>query len=130
MIIRLGCVLAACCLFASCGKGPAPAASDEPIAGADGGQPGDGDALETRPTAGESTLDAPNAQSPIGEADINAALERMTRALRKYSFERRRVPQNFAELVAAGYVDDAPPPPSGHAFAIQPKTMQVILVKE
>ena len=59
-----------------------------------------------------------------------AALAELTQALRKYSFEHQRLPKSFSEVVAAGYVKDMPPAPAGRRFEIDPKTVQVVLVKQ
>jgi hypothetical protein len=58
---------------------------------------------------------------------MTAVLEELTQALRKYSAERRRVPASLNELVAAGYIQNLPPPPAGQAFAIDAKNVRVIL---
>ena len=59
-----------------------------------------------------------------------AALGELTQALRKYSFEQRRLPKSFSEVVAAGYVKSLPQTPPGRKFAIDAKTVQVVLVKQ
>ena len=63
-------------------------------------------------------------------ADLAATLGNLTQALRKYSFEHQRLPKAFSEVVAAGYVKDMPQAPAGQKFAIDAKTVQVILVKQ
>jgi len=65
-----------------------------------------------------------------GEADLSAVLHDLTQAVRKYSIERRQKPKTFNEVVAAGYVRNLPEPPRGQRFEIDPKTMQVVLVKQ
>ena len=67
------------------------------------------------------------AAAPIATA---TDLAELTQALRKYSFEKQRVPKTFGEIVAAGYVKDLPPAPPGKKFAVDPKTVQVVLVKQ
>ena len=57
-------------------------------------------------------------------------LAELTQVLRKYSFEHQRLPKSFNEVVAAGYVKDMPQAPSGKKFEIDPKTVQVVLVKQ
>jgi membrane-bound lytic murein transglycosylase B len=78
---------------------------------------------------------APATQStPAAEAanpaDMTATLATLTQALRKYSIENKRVPATFEELITAGYVSNPPPAPPGQKFAVNPKGVQVILVKQ
>ena len=66
----------------------------------------------------------------IGDnADMNAVLSQLTQAVRKYSFERRRMPKTLDEVVAAGYVSAMPKPPAGQRFTLEPKTVEVVLTK-
>ena len=65
-----------------------------------------------------------------GEADMDAVLRNLTQAVRKYSVERKQVPKTFSEVVAAGYVQHLPTAPPGKKFEIDPKTRQVVLVKQ
>jgi hypothetical protein len=65
-----------------------------------------------------------------GEADMGAVLRDLTQALRKYSVEHKQVPKTFSEVVAAGYVQHLPEAPPGKKFEIDPKTMQVVVVKQ
>jgi hypothetical protein len=61
------------------------------------------------------------------EADLESVLAGLTQALRKFCAEKRQVPASLNELVAAGYVKGLPPPPRGKHFAIDRKTLKVIL---
>ena len=61
---------------------------------------------------------------------MSMVLGQLTQGLRKYSFEHRRVPGSFNELVAAGNLGTIPAPPPGKKFAVDPKAMQVVLVKQ
>ena len=70
------------------------------------------------------------ARSDLSGAQLSAALAELTQALRKYSFEHRRLPKTFSEVIAAGYVNNMPPAPPGKKFEIDPKTVQVVLVKQ
>jgi len=104
--------------LAGCGKPsetsrPAPISKTEPAQGA-----GSGEATATEQAANDA------------EAALNAALGELTQALRKYSFERQRVPKTINELVAAGYLKNMPLAPQGRKFEIDPKTVQVVLVKQ
>ena len=79
------------------------------------------------PVAKPAVSTAPVAQ---GEADMSAVLHDLTQAVRKYSIERKLKPKTFNEVVAAGYVQKLPEPPHGKKFEIDPKTTQVVLVKQ
>ena len=81
--------------------------------------------------SGQSAADAPAlVRSEVAGAELAAALGQLTQALRKYSFEHRRLPKTFNEVVAAGYVNNMPQAPPGKKFEIEPKTVQVVLVKQ
>jgi predicted small lipoprotein YifL len=76
---------------------------------------------------------APTATAPAtadAPADMSAVLAQLTQDLRKYSFEHRHVPASFSELTAAGIRGPIPVAPAGKQFAIDAKTMQVVLVKQ
>ena len=81
---------------------------------------------------GKSAADAPAgiARSEASGAELAAALGELTQALRKYSFEHQRLPKTFNEVVAAGYVNNMPQAPPGKKFEIEPRTVQVVLVKQ
>jgi len=70
------------------------------------------------------------ARAGATDSESAAALGELTQALRKYSFEHHRLPKAFSEVVAAGYVKNMPQPPPGRKFEIDPKTIQVVLVKQ
>jgi hypothetical protein len=107
-------------LLAGCGKSPATS-RPIPVPTTESGQ-------------GERTATAPAAEQTAvangSEAALNAALGELTQALRKYSFEHQRVPKAIGEVVAAGYVKNMPQPPSGKKFAVDAKTVQVVLVNQ
>ena len=77
-----------------------------------------------------ATAAASLGRSSASDAELAAALGELTQALRKYSFEHRRVPKTFSKVVAAGYVKNMPQAPPGKKFEIDPKTVQVVLVKQ
>jgi len=82
---------------------------------------------------GRHSENSPSAPAPAAEAsgaELAAALGELTQALRKYSFEHHRLPKTFNEVVAAGYVNNVPQAPPGKKFEIDPKTVQVVLVKQ
>ncbi len=81
------------------------------------------------PAAGTAAPTAPSvADGPaIAEADVSAILEEMTQALRKFSFEKKRLPGSIDELVTAGYLGAKPTAPGGKRFTIDPKEARVVL---
>jgi len=87
----------------------------------------------TEPAPGEKTAPPMTADATLAnasEAALNAALAELTQALRKYSFEQQRVPKTIGEVVAAGYLKNMPQAPHGKKFAIDAKTVQVVLVNQ
>jgi len=92
--------------------------------------------VSTEPIQGERTDGAPAREqtdarhSNASEAALNAALAEMTQVLRKYSFEHQRVPKTIGEVFSAGYMKTMPQAPPGKRFGIDPKTVQVVLVKQ
>ena len=62
--------------------------------------------------------------------NLKASLGQMTQAARKFSFDLRRQPKNFSEVVQAGYVVGVPTPPAGKKFELDSKTHQVVLVNQ
>lgn len=84
-------------------------------------------------TSGEtSTAPSPIPQrtTDLDSKELEVALAELTQVLRKYSFEHQRVPKTFNEVVAAGYMKGVPQAPPGKKFEIDPKTVQVVLVKQ
>lgn len=82
---------------------------------------------------------ATNAVMPVATAgsgassdavDLAALLGELTQALRKYSFEHQRLPKTFDELAGAGYVKNLPQAPAGKRFEIDPKKVQIVVVKQ
>lgn len=59
--------------------------------------------------------------------DPAEALNTLTHAVRRYSAEKRRVPGNLQELLAAGYVTSLPAPPPGKKFVINAARVEVVL---
>ena len=123
-------------LLFGCGKRPETSAS-APASGAHAGQSDAAASAAGQPGAADgSEKAAPNAtptalaRSDLSGAELSAALVELTQALRKYSFEHRRLPKTFSEVIAAGYVNNMPPAPPGKKFEIDPKTVQVVLVKQ
>ena len=116
-------------LLAGCGKSRessphTPASTTDP---SQGGKSDAATATEQPSVANGSTAVA---RSGASDTEIAAALAELTQALRKYSFEHQRMPKTFGEVVAAGYVKQMPQAPAGKKFEIDPKTVQVVLVKQ
>jgi len=65
--------------------------------------------------------------APASTANTDAALANLTQAVRKFSFEQRRMPKSLQEVIAAGYVSPVPQAPPGKKFVLDPKTVQVVL---
>ena len=59
-------------------------------------------------------------------ADVQGTLGLLTDAVRKYCVEQRKVPSTIEEVIAAGYIRNAPAPPPGKKFAINSRR-EVIL---
>jgi hypothetical protein len=76
------------------------------------------------------TPDAAPRPTEADPQDLTAALAELTQALRKYSFEHQRLPKSLTDVIAAGYVKNMPQAPPGKKFEIDPKTIQVVLVKQ
>ena len=62
--------------------------------------------------------------------DLQKTLAELTQALHKYSFEQRRMPKTFSEVIAAGYVQPIPQAPPNKKFEIDSKMKQVVLIKQ
>ncbi len=70
---------------------------------------------------------ATNAAAPVSEADLSDVLTALTQAVRKYGFEKQKMPKNLEELVASGYLTALPTAPAGKKFSIDEKKVQVVL---
>jgi len=68
--------------------------------------------------------------TPTDPGNMDKTLADLTQALRKYSFENKRMPRNFSEVIAAGYVRPVPQAPPGKKFEIDPKTKHVALMNQ
>jgi hypothetical protein len=121
-IMRLTPVLAIVLFAAGCGQKTEPSPSVAPSASPATNAHASTDESQNSPAAAAT----PDAKA----AELAAALAELTQVLRKYSFEHQRLPKSFGEVVAAGYVKDMPQAPPGKKFAIDPKTVQVVLVKQ
>lgn len=65
-----------------------------------------------------------------GAAQGSPETAELTQQLRRYSFEKRKLPENLDELVAAGYLKAVPPAPTGKKYAVDTKRAEVILVNQ
>jgi hypothetical protein len=73
---------------------------------------------------------APAATTPAAapsNANTEAALATLTQAVRKYSFEQRRMPKSLQEVISAGYISPMPQAPPGKKFVLDAKNVQVVL---
>jgi hypothetical protein len=62
---------------------------------------------------------SPNAPGAApAEMDYSKTLDRLTQAVRKYAAEMRTAPKSLDELVAAGYLPEAPVAPPGKKYVI------------
>ena len=52
------------------------------------------------------------------QEDQAKTLERLTQTVRKFAVETRSAPKSLNELVAAGYLPEAPTPPAGKQYFI------------
>jgi hypothetical protein len=68
---------------------------------------------EAQPTQG-----TPSTAATAPESDQAQILERLTQAVRKYAAETRSAPKSLNELVAAGYLVEAPTAPAGKQYVI------------
>lgn len=91
-------------------------------------EPQQAPAAPAAPAAGPAAPSAPANDGPtVAEADLGAVLEEMTQALRKFSFERKRLPSSLDELVTAGYLGALPKAPAGRRFAIEPRETRIVV---
>jgi len=110
-------------LITGCGKSP-ETSRPNPVSTS---QPAEGEKTDATPATEQPAVADGSGSS---EAALNAALDELTQALRKYSFEHQRLPKTFSEVVSAGYVKNMPQAPPGKRFEIDAKTVQVVLVKQ
>ena len=82
-----------------------------------------------KPALQPAPMTAPSAAT-AGQPNLDSALGQLTLGLRKYSFEKHRVPASFNEFQAATHLGAVPAAPAGKKFAIDPKTVQVVLVNQ
>ena len=54
----------------------------------------------------------------------------LTKLVRRYSFEKRKLPESVEDLVTAGYIKSVPPAPAGKKYAIDADRAEVIVVKQ
>jgi hypothetical protein len=115
MFSRLVVPLFVAVLLTGCGKSPE---SSQPTP------------VSTTERAQGGKTDVAPAMEQASEAALNGALAELTQALRKYSFEHQRLPKTVGEVVAAGYLKTMPQAPPGKKFAIDAKSVQIVLVNQ
>ena len=120
MLSRLILASAFIFLLVGCGKHPETSPS--------------GPASPAESSPGQTATVAPGTEQARvaggSETELAAALAELTQALRKYSFEHQRLPKTLSEVIAAGYVKTMPQAPPGKKFEIDPKKVQVTVVKQ
>ena len=94
-------------------------------------------AVETAPappSTQSSTTPAPtpvtHTAPPAAAIEKTTDLDSLTQALRRYSMERRKVPADLNEVMAAGYLKAMPAAPAGKKFGINTKRLEVVLVNQ
>jgi hypothetical protein len=108
--------------------------TDPPPTAIEGNAPASNDAHSAlkdprlNPPAVKGAGSAPTAV--VIPSDPTAALNALTQAARKYSFEKRQPPASVEELATAGYVQSLPQPPAGKKFVIDKKRMVVELANQ
>jgi len=104
---------------------PHPAAEQSPAAmPAPGNAPVQGRGGRSSPAQTQGNVSPSVPGSPAVDLDA------LTQAVRRYGAEKRRVPSNLNEVVAAGYLKVLPPPPPGMRYVIDPTRLEVLLVKQ
>lgn len=82
---------------------------------------------EPAPATPATAANEPSAAPADTSADLGPLLAELTQAVRKYGFEKQKVPASLEELVTAGYLPAMPSAPVGRRFTVDPKTMTVSL---
>lgn len=62
-----------------------------------------------------------------GNSNNSPDLVELTKQVRRYSLEKRKLPQSVEDLVTAGYIHSVPPAPTGKKYVIDSDLAQVIL---
>jgi hypothetical protein len=130
--------VAAALVCAGCGKhSEQPAALTQAASAAENGlqqtsqpQPAPATAsTQPRQTPAPAGPNAAPPSTPVNgnTANSDAALASLTLAVRKFSFEKRRMPSSVQEVIASGYISPIPQPPPGKKFVLDKKTVQVVL---
>ena len=55
-------------------------------------------------------------------------LAELTKQVRSYSLEKRKLPQSMEDLLVAGYIQSVPSAPTGKKYAIDADRAQAVLV--
>ncbi len=108
--MKLGLLFMAALIWvAGCGK--------ETPKGSSSGAPGSAEAISSPSTPQTE----PAAVRPVvvnETGDLTLVLAQLTDAVRKYSVEKRRVPADLNEVIAAGYISGTPQVPAGKKYII------------
>jgi hypothetical protein len=79
---------------------------------------------------GKKEESTPPEPIPGVSKETQATMTTLTTAARKYATEKRQIPMNLDEVVAAGYLKSVPAPPAGKKWALDPRRVVVLLVDE
>jgi hypothetical protein len=87
-------------------------------------------AVDTPPDALAPSSIAENPPVPAATTQQNSAstLESLTQSVRKYTVEQHHLPKTLDEVIRAGYISRLPDAPGGKKFALDLKTVRVVLV--
>jgi hypothetical protein len=124
-------VLLAATLTAGCRKAPKATNKTDFQAEMAAGSNSASIVVETNPDSLTPPPITPEAIPATSEASgLNSAtvLESLTQSVRKYTVERRHLPKTLDEVVRAGYIPSLPAAPQGKKFALDLKSVRVILV--
>jgi hypothetical protein len=119
MTTRWIAIAASALLVAGCGKKAGSPSPDPAVQSAE-------TALVVQPAAPKVT--PVSVQADAG--DTGQMLDQLTKVLRKFCVDNRRVPKTLDEVVAAGYLKQIPPAPAGKKFSIETSKLQVVLVSQ
>jgi competence protein ComGC len=70
------------------------------------------------------------ADSSQTEAQASPEIAELTKQVRRYSLEKRKLPEKMEDLVTAGYIKSVPPAPAGKKYAIDADRALVVLVNQ
>ncbi len=69
-------------------------------------------------------------ESGQGLAESTPEVAELTKQVRRFSVEKRRLPQNLEELVTVGYIKSIPVAPAGKKYVLDGQRAVVVLVDQ